>query len=256
MLVLNNFLPLLLSHVPPPQRHTLLFSLLGHELHCPTPVSHSPISRSLTEKRTGPCAGVFGNLDRGLCKEISFSCLSKPCLKKNTTFTVCVWGTQGFQWRPPRAMIFIQIDQDSGLGPKERSPRQSPQVCFESFLESWQAYKCTNRVENWFCRDTKVGKSALTQWRLKQKFLLSTGEQKFFYKKNICLITISPFLFILDINTQNVAKCILLHRTESVPDTQTLAQNPSDSSPRARIYFSSNVNSSQFQCCSSKLFLR
>lgn len=161
-----------------------------------------------------------------------------------------MWGTQGFQWRPPRATIFIQIGQDSGLGRNERSPLQSPQVCFESFLESWQSYKRTNRVENWFCSGTKVGKSTLTH------LPLSSGEkQKFFYKKNICLITISPFIFILDINTLTVAKCILLHRTESVPDTQTLAQNPSDSSPRARIYFSSNVNSSQFQCCSSKLFL-
>lgn len=153
---------------------------------------------------------------------------------------------KAFSEDPPRATIFIQIDQDSGLGRNERSPLQSPQVCFESFLESWQSYKCTNRVENWFCRDTKVGKSTLTH------LPLSSGEkQKFFYKRNICLITISPFIFILDINTLNVAKCILLHRTESIPDTQTLAQNPSDSSPRARIYFSSNVNSSQFQCCSS-----
>lgn len=35
MLVLSNFLPLLPSHVPLPQIHTLLF-LLGHELHHPT----------------------------------------------------------------------------------------------------------------------------------------------------------------------------------------------------------------------------
>ena len=98
------------------------------------------------------------------------------------------------------------------------------------FLESRQSYKCTNRAENWFCCDTEVGKPTLTH------LPLSSGQkQKFFYKKNIRLITISPFLFILDINTLNVAKCILLHTTISVPDTQALAQNPSDSSPRARI---------------------
>ena len=97
MLVLSNILPLLLSHVP-----------LHKYTHYPScwamssTVQPWAISRSLTEKRIGPCAGVLGNLDRGLRKEISISCLSKHW-KKPPRLQPVSEATQGLQWRPPRA---------------------------------------------------------------------------------------------------------------------------------------------------------
>lgn len=228
MPLLNNFLPLLLSHVPPPQTHASLFSL-GQEL---------PLLTLSEFSGHGPCTVISGNLDRGLCKEIPFSCLCESCLKKTPACSLSQCEVeQGFQRRLPRATILILIHQDLGLPRDEHSsPLHSSQHVLR---RSSRKLDSLRKVEKWFRGDRLVCLPLLT--------CLSNGEkQNFFYKKNFSLIPISPFLFICIINKLNVDKCIRLHRTVSVLDnTQKLAQNIlANSSPTAITYSSFKVNSS------------
>lgn len=98
----------------------------------------------------------------------------------------------------------------------------------------------------------KLVKSALTC------LALSSGDQQnLLYKKIEHQFNHNfPFLFIAGMNKLNVDKCILLHRTKCVLEINKRWLKTVLPIPVPQQYFSSNVDSSQFQYCSSKSFLR
>lgn len=133
MLVLSNVLPLLLSHVPLPQIHTLLFSLLGHELHRPT-LSNFQVSHRETDWSL--CRRSWKSGQRPSQRDFIQLPFQTLFEKKHHVHSLCVRQYRAFS-EDPQGQRLIQIHQDSGLGRNEHSsPLQSSQVCFESFLES------------------------------------------------------------------------------------------------------------------------
>lgn len=154
MLVLSNILPLLLSHVPLPQIHTLSF-LLGHELHRPT-LSNFQVSHRETDWSL--CRRSWKSGQRPSQRD--FNQLPFQTLKKTTTFTACEWGNTGPSVKTPKGNDSSRYTKIQGSVEMNVLHCKVPRCALKVFLK---ADSLTNaRAENCFCCATEVGKPSLT----------------------------------------------------------------------------------------------
>lgn len=160
---------------------------------------------------------------------------------KNTTFTVFE-AKQSFQWRllKGKGIYSFRYTKDLGLCQNQHSihckvSRRALRTCLLD-ADSLR----NEQMDNWFSCDRKVRSTC------PHPLPSSNGaKQKSFEKKIVSLITMSPF-YSFQIANYMWINAFYFTGQQGSRQKQVLAQNVLANSSPITIYFSSNINSSQF----------